>query len=185
MPGDTVAYGAATHCNTLQHTATHCNTLQHTATHCNTLQHAATHCNTLQHTATHCNTLQHTARHCNTLQDTATRCNTLQHTATRCNTRQHTATHCNTAGGTVACEPAYTSFHGTKGVTVDYIWVSPQVQVVGVWEVLAAPLLEAPHSRLANGECPEYLQKSPISPRKKPYIHGILRRCNSWECGEC
>ena len=68
----------------------------------------------------------------------------------------------------MACEPAYTSFHGTKGVTVDYIWVSPQVQVVGVWEVLAAPLLEAPHSRLANGECPVYLQKSPISPQKSP-----------------
>jgi len=42
--------GAATHCNTLQHTATHCNTLQHIATHCNTLQYTATHCNTLQHT---------------------------------------------------------------------------------------------------------------------------------------
>ena len=27
------AAGAATYCNTLQHTATHCNTLQHAATH--------------------------------------------------------------------------------------------------------------------------------------------------------
>ena len=53
--------GAATRCNTLQHTATRCSTLQHTATQCNTLQHTATRCNTLQHTATHYSTLQHNA----------------------------------------------------------------------------------------------------------------------------
>ena len=33
-------------------------------------------------------------------------------------------------------EPAYTTFHGAKGVTVDYIWLTPQVQLVGVWDVL-------------------------------------------------
>ena len=64
--------GAATHCNTLQHTETHCNILQHTATRCNAqtrwreqitwtqklgLTHSGRRCNTLQHTATHCNTL--------------------------------------------------------------------------------------------------------------------------------
>mmetsp|Transcript_78310 Transcript_78310/g.114683 ORF Transcript_78310/g.114683 Transcript_78310/m.114683 type:complete len:116 (+) Transcript_78310:47-394(+) len=78
------------------------------------------------------------------------------------------------SGDTVASEPAYTSFHGTKGVTVDYIWVSPQVQVVGVWEVLATPLLEVPHSHLANGKWPVYLQKCPASPQQcfisKPYL---------------
>jgi len=72
--------GAASHCNTLQHTATHCNTLRHTATHCNAwhdhclidaeLPRTATHWNTLQHTATHCstpyNTLQRNTAHCTT-----------------------------------------------------------------------------------------------------------------------
>ena len=78
--------GAATHCNTLQHTATYCITLRKVAAHCSTK-----HCNTLQRTATHCNALQHTATHCITLQHTATHCNTLQHTAAQSNTLHHTA----------------------------------------------------------------------------------------------
>lgn len=51
----------------------------------------------------------------------------------------------------VATEPAYTSFHGGRGITVDYMWVSPCVEVVGVWEMLQADLLETPHARLAGG----------------------------------
>jgi len=84
-------FGAATHCNTLQHT-TPCNILQHTATQneCATYSClcAATH-KPLQHTATNCNTEQ--------MRDMflPLRCNTLQHTATRCNTLQHTATYRN------------------------------------------------------------------------------------------
>ncbi|KAJ1476510.1 hypothetical protein T484DRAFT_1824705 [Baffinella frigidus] len=47
-------------------------------------------------------------------------------------------------------EPACTSYHGKRGVTVDYQWVSPEVQVLGVWEMLPVSLLERPHS-MANG----------------------------------
>jgi len=86
IPANAHVLGAATRCNTLQHTAIcpqaatcersnsrHCNTLQRAATRCNTLQHAcrqppanahilgtAIHCNTMQHAATCCNTLKHT-----------------------------------------------------------------------------------------------------------------------------
>jgi len=62
--------GAATRCNTLQHTATHSllTTLQHTATHCNTLiaddyQEDGTYVTGI---ATHNSILQHTAAYCNT-----------------------------------------------------------------------------------------------------------------------
>jgi len=47
-------------------------------------------------------------------------------------------------------EPAFTTYHGKKGLTVDYIWVSDQVEIVGVWEMLPAQELEQPHS-WANG----------------------------------
>ena len=48
-------------------------------------------------------------------------------------------------------EPAYTCFHGGRGITVDYMWVSPSVEVVGVWEMLRAEALETPHTRLSGG----------------------------------
>jgi len=83
--------GAATHCNTLQHTATHCNTLQHTATHCNTLQHTATHCNSPRHITTHCNMIKWGNKgvgRCNTLQPNKMQ-NALQHTAQHYNTLKH------------------------------------------------------------------------------------------------
>jgi len=96
--------GAATHCNTLQHTATHLYALLHTANHCYALLHTATHdcmrsyrrsiipypsgfCyrigaavwNLVCATSRHCYALQHTcaATHCNTLVRTAPHCNTL------------------------------------------------------------------------------------------------------------
>ena len=62
-----IQHGAATYCNTPQHTAT----LQQTVAHCNTCSHLCrvcmTHNTALQHTATRA------ATHCNTS------CNTLQH----------------------------------------------------------------------------------------------------------
>ena len=92
-----VVHGAATPCNTLQHTEPRGTTLHSTAANrimlglccaensdstssegrppaLQCVHHTATHCNTLQHNATQCNTLQHTATHCNTLQYTATPC---------------------------------------------------------------------------------------------------------------
>ena len=48
-------------------------------------------------------------------------------------------------------EPAFTSFHGHSGIAVDYIWVSPSVEVVGVWEMLPTATLETPHAQLAGG----------------------------------
>jgi len=102
-----VAWGAATHCNTLQHTATwHEMAPCHSGSGCycrdndsriiTLLRDSATHCNTLQQPVTHCNNqaiIQVTdARIVTLLRDSAIRCNTPQHTATHCNTLQQPAT---------------------------------------------------------------------------------------------
>lgn len=51
-------------------------------------------------------------------------------------------------------EPAYTSFHGRAGITVDYVFVSRDIQVLGVWEMLPCDELEIPHSTLGVGGKP-------------------------------
>jgi hypothetical protein len=54
------------------------------------------------------------------------------------------------SGVELTSEPAYTSYHGRAGITVDYVWVSPEIEVRGVWEMLSCDELETPHSTLAN-----------------------------------
>ena len=66
------------------------------------------------------------------------------------------------SGVELTSEPAYTSYHGRSGITVDYVWVSPEIEICGVWEMLTCDELETPHSTLAN--------------RGKPFA-GLPSRC--------